>query len=649
MARGEEPLLPRRSGHIGLSVTATALLAVATAIPLTTPAAALEIFGYRIFGEDEAEPEIGPDAKPYALDLDVLAEDEDIEDLVRRASRLWREREDPPPPSTAALLNRVRAEYARIVGALYTAGRYGPVVEITVAGRDPFEIAPDADLPTPVPIEVTVDPGPAFTFGEVAITGRAPPPVEEDDVVEPSDDAAALQSGELARSTAVLATERLLVEEWREQGHPKAAISERDAVANHPTETLAVRIDVNRGPFAVFGPVAVTGTERMNPEFVRYMTGIEPGQPFDPDTISRAQRNLRQLGVFSTSRLVEAEEVGADGALPMTVAVAERPLHAAGVGATWSSVDGAGVETYWEHRNLFGQAEQLRLDARVGGIDSVNAEDFNYFVGASFLKPGVFTPYTDLTALVSGERNVLDTYTDNTVRARVGLAHEAFDGLTLAASINVEAVKIEDSPRAGEFLLVSLPAEIDWDRRDDELDPTTGYRVGFGLEPFYEFQYGNTGVIAELEGSVYFPIDDEGDFVIAARAAVGSLVGAEAGEIPESRLFFVGGGGSVRGYAYRGVGPIENGEVVGGLSYVEASLELRAMVTDTIGIVPFVDAGSAYSSSLPDFSEDIKIGAGVGLRYYTGIGPIRADVAFPLDPGPDDPSFGVYIGLGQAF
>jgi len=62
-----------------------------------------------------------------------------------------------------------------------------------------------------------------------------------------------------------------------------------------------------------------------------------------------------------------------------------------------------------------------------------------------------------------------------------------------------------------------------------------------------------------------------------------------------------------------------------------------------------VDAGAAFESSFPDFSDSIKVGAGIGVRYYPSLGPIRADVAIPLDPGPDDPSFAIYIGLGQAF
>ena len=133
-----------------------------------------------------------------------------------------------------------------------------------------------------------------------------------------------------------------------------------------------------------------------------------------------------------------------------------------------------------------------------------------------------------------------------------------------------------------------------------------------------------------------------------ARGALGTIVGGDTEDIPATRRFFLGGGGSIRGFEYRTVGPEVGGEVVGGLSFFETSLELRFRVTDTIGIVPFIDAGAAYEDPMPDFSEEISVGAGIGLRYYTPLGPLRFDVAVPLI-GDSDNSFAFYVGLGQSF
>ena len=107
----------------------------------------------------------------------------------------------------------------------------------------------------------------------------------------------------------------------------------------------------------------------------------------------------------------------------------------------------------------------------------------------------------------------------------------------------------------------------------------------------------------------------------------------------------------MRGYAYNSLGPTGpyGLAVVGGRSLFYTSAELRVRVTDTIGVVPFFDAGNAFATSLPNFSAPLATAVGVGLRYYTAIGPIRADVAFPLQQHAGSGSVAFYVSIGQAF
>ena len=137
--------------------------------------------------------------------------------------------------------------------------------------------------------------------------------------------------------------------------------------------------------------------------------------------------------------------------------------------------------------------------------------------------------------------------------------------------------------------------------------------------------------------------------MVAGRIAGGSILGADLTDVPANRRFYSGGGGSVRGYAYQGIGPKDiNDDPIGGLSYMEANAELRIGVTDKIGIVPFIDVGAVSTGSALENS-DFQAGAGVGLRYKTPFGPLRVDFAVPLNPGPGDPDYGIYAGIGQAF
>jgi translocation and assembly module TamA len=106
----------------------------------------------------------------------------------------------------------------------------------------------------------------------------------------------------------------------------------------------------------------------------------------------------------------------------------------------------------------------------------------------------------------------------------------------------------------------------------------------------------------------------------------------------------------VRGYAYRSLSPLgPYGQIIGGRSLLEASVEARIKITDTIGIVPFFDAGTAFESTLPDGKQKLQMAAGLGFRYYTGIGPIRVDIAAPLNPRKGDKPVALYVSIGQAF
>ncbi len=106
----------------------------------------------------------------------------------------------------------------------------------------------------------------------------------------------------------------------------------------------------------------------------------------------------------------------------------------------------------------------------------------------------------------------------------------------------------------------------------------------------------------------------------------------------------------MRGYRYQSLSPLAaNGEVIGGRSLFTASFEARWRVTDVFGVVPFLDMGQAFNAEFPDFSQTLRFAAGIGFRYYTAVGPIRVDFAFPLNPRPGDASFAFYVGIGQAF
>ncbi len=486
-----------------------------------TPATAFEIFGIKLFGRDkadEAEETIG-EPQNYTVDFVVTGEERGVEKTLKGASTLWKDREKPAS-GAAGLLAKARSDYRLLLAALYGQGRYGGTISILVDGREAAELLPDAAVSEPASISITVNPGPVFLFDKTSITNRAPPPLRRDDKVGLPEDEG-FGPGEVARSGVILQAEKLSVEAWREQGHPKASVTARRVSAAHATNTVDAIIEVDPGRKAYYNGVAVEGTERMDPAFVAWMTGLKPGQEYDPDDLERANRRLSRLDVFRALRIQEADAIREDGRLPLTVVVQERKLRRFGVGGSYSTLDGLGLEAYWLHRNLFGRAERLRFDAKVANIgETFDPDELTYRIGATFIKPGVYTPDTDFVASIYGDREVLDPYTRTGVTGELGFNHMFTEELSAKMLLNGGYAQFEDDTfGTRDFTYVGFLGGLTFDNRDNKTDATEGYFVEAIAEPYYEFNYGNAVGKFTSEGRTYYGFGEENPVVLAGRVS----------------------------------------------------------------------------------------------------------------------------------
>ena len=635
-----------------------ALALVPVLIP--RPAHALEILGVCLFGscpqKEAREAEERALIDPLSYDLAFTVADDEAEDEVANASRLWQGR-DEPVAGSAGLLSRAKGDYRRILAGLYNAGRYGPTISITIDGRQASSIPAGTQFADGANVVVEVDPGPLYAFGATEIGNRAPPPASLGDVV-PSPESVGFERGEVAKATVVRQAEEIAVREWRQQGYPKAEVTATDARAIHPADRLDVRLGVDEGPYARYGPTLVEGTARMDPDFVAYMADFGYGEEFDPDDVERARKRFDRLGVFSLRRFEEGE-VNAAGLMPMNVIVAERKLRRFEAGVTASTIDGLGLETAWLHRNLFGRGEQLRLEAEIGGIgasatddDADFADSLDYGFGINFKKPGIFTPDTDLLLNAYARRQVNETFTETSYGGSAIVENYLTADIKLRYGLLFRQGEFRDGFGTRDFTTLTGLLDGQFDFRDSELDPTRGVYFAASASPFYEFNRRSTGLKLVADARGYLDFSDEGRSVLAGRVKVGSILGPGLADLAPDTGFLTGGGGSVRGYAYKSIGVdgvTATGETVAGRSLLEGSIEFRQRFGENFGAVAFVDAGVVGADSFTSFDQDVRVGAGLGLRYYTGLGPIRLDVAVPLNPGPDDGRFGIYAGIGHAF
>ena len=616
---------------------------------------AFSLFGIHLWGAREEEDQIEViDPLPYTVTFTVTGVTGGTARRIQDASSLWTDRETPAS-GVGGLMSKARGDYRRLLAALYTAGFYGPYISIKANGHEVADLALDVDLPPNVPMTVEVEAGPRFRFGWTDIVNAPPVTDDMDDDID-TPESIGFKTGERAFSGVINQASALSIERWRQLAHAKAREADREVIADHANDRLDVTLTMDPGRAAVYGDIKATGSHRTDPDFITYMSGLRPGQPFDPDDIDAAQTRLTSLQIFRSLRFVEGEEIAADGRLPIDIVVEDRRPRTVGVGATLSTIDGVGVTAFWVHRNLFGRAEQLRFDAGVDGLGgSLNPDDYDYNLGATFTKPGVFNPDTNFVTSLIGQRVDYDTYRERSVTAQAGFTRTFGEHFTGSVFALASRSRYEDDFGIRHFTLLGLSGAGQYDRRNDPFDATRGYYLAATAKPLYDFEYGNPMLQTTVEGRTYKSFGEQGHLVLAGRLMVGNFFGPDAAESPPDLLFFAGGGGSVRGYPYRSIGvgttdgADESDTIIGGAGLVEGSGEVRYRINASFGGVGFLDAG--YVTETASFSGEttFKTGSGLGVRYYTGIGVLRFDLATPLQPDPGDSRIAFYIGIGQAF
>lgn len=628
--------------RLGLILTVASPLCFA----FTSQANAFELFGIRLFGSDEADRDV-IDPVDYTITLDTGDADRALKKSLQRTSLLLAD-EEKPVSGDLGLVIKARDDRDRLIATLYENALYGGIVTVTIDGKDIDSLPPNPvfDRSRPVPVAISVKPGPTFTLGDVTLEGDAArlDPAEFD-----------LAPGENAGSLVILRAAEQIAERLKQEGRPLTEVTRREVVADHETNTVDLTIAVEAGPVAPLGAVTVKGARAVDPAFVEYYSRLRPGQTYSPEQLRKAGERLRTLGVFSSVTINEADELDPAGSLPIGIVVSEGKHRYFGIGASYSSLDGGGIEGYWGHRNLFGEAESLRIEGSVRGLgelkDVSDVSSLDYTAGITFIKPGAFVPSGTLEASIKGSTLETDYYDAATVTGKVAYSYELTDTDTVNAGASLAYDNIDDAfGKGNEYLTFGVPLGYIRDTRDNRLNATEGHYGTIALTPSYDF-FGQT-FFTSLEGSIsaYLGFGEEDRFVLAGRLNAGTLVGGDnLSAIPATRRFFAGGGGSVRGYSFQEITPrTAGGAGIGGRSYVTANLEARINVTDTIGIVPFLDIGTVTDTTVPDFN-DIKMGAGLGLRYMTPFGPLRLDVAVPLDPYDGGSRYAIYAGIGQSF
>ena len=543
---------------------------------------------------------------------------------------------------------RARADRELLSKLLRIYGYYDGDVIQTISGIEPG----DEKAGKAAGVRFDVAPGPRYKFGKVELptledTGTDFPLLRGKYGIWPGDpvysDKIVTGQGELDLALA-------------ENGYPFAKLGEPDLLVDHKREEGDLTQPVAPGGKYNFGRVNSTLEKFMPSKHLEEIARFEPGDLYKRSLRDDLRRAILATGLVGsvtvTPREVRAPQSGEPGEVALDIEMTKAPLRTISGQLGYDTGDGFRAEVQWEHRNLFPPEGMLRLRGVAGTKEQLAGVTFrrNNFKG----RDQVLT---------------FDAYASNTNRdayaARTVALSGSFEKLTTILfqkpwtwAAGFEATLSDEREGSGNtnaprstYLVGALPLRAAYDGTDDLLDPTKGFRAGLRVSPEVSNHLGKTStyVKAQADASAYLPV---GNFVLAARARLGSIQGADTSDIAPSRRFYAGGGGSVRGYGYQLIGPRNAaGDPRGGRSLYEASFEARiktGLFGGNLSVVPFIDAGGVDDGPFPSFS-DIRYGAGIGLRYKTGFGPLRVDLATPLNPRPGDSRVAVYVALGQAF
>lgn len=569
----------------------------------------------------------------------LLTRIEDVSELILKKGA--------PPATLQGLRRRTLADRDLFLRVMRSRGWYDGSVawEIDTVAKKPLVV-------------LRVSRGKRFVLSKIDIEGLPP----DSGTLAKAEGLATLglRVADPALAETVLAAENGLVVALATRGYPYAVLALREARIDRSAKTMELLLRVDAGPLTRFGEVRVEGLTGVEAGYIRRRVKFQRGEVYSPAKVEETRKALCASGVFGgcSVGLGNRADVGADGEAPVLVTVTEGKMHSVGLGLKYSSADGPGGKAFWENRNFFGRADRLRAEVQVAKLIATG--------GVSYRLPDWLRTDQSLLFDAAAESDKPPAYDRYALGVSAGVERPLSLHLVGTAGLVLEQSDVNsaaDTDGTKRFTLLGLPLGLRYDGSDNLLDPSRGHRTQVGMTPYFSL-LGDNVQMASMKAteSFYVPLDDRRRNVWATRVTLASVIGPERNDIPADKRLYAGGGDSVRGYEFQYVGPLRDMDPTkptptgkpdykpeGGRSLLQVGTELRWKVTETFGLVPFVEGAGVYESSYPDFGEQIQWAAGLGLRYFTVAGPIRFDVGFPLNPRPSDSLFQVYISLGQAF
>ncbi|MEE9614648.1 MAG: outer membrane protein assembly factor BamA [Thermodesulfobacteriota bacterium] len=480
-------------------------------------------------------------------------------------------------------------------------------------------------------ITITLKEGARFRVGDIELTGEILTTREE------LREALKIESGDVFNRSRFNEGVDAMSFIYGDKGYAYADFDIKTGV-NEEDNTVGLTINITRNELVYIERIDIAGNVRTRDKVIRREVEVEEGELYSSTGLKRSRSNLRRLGYFEESEITESE--GSDaGKMNVDVKVEERPTGSVSFGMGYSSSDKVVLTAAISQGNLFGTGLKLNLSG------TVSAKSSNYVF--SFTEPWLFDkPLSAGFNIFDTMREYPDFDTDKqgfglnfgfpvykrTTRGFIGYRYERVEISDVSETAS-PTIKEEE----GTSKVSSVRFGIVYDTRDDYFFPNEGSLVNFSTEVAGGAVGGNINFAKyNISALRYFPMP--WDTTLALRGAYGYVHSFAGKEVPIYERFFLGGINSLRGFETRSIGPKDpvTGENIGGDTMVVMNTELIFPLFPDYKMkgVVFFDMGNAYDGSV-EFG-DLRESIGVGVRWFSPIGPIRIEWGYNLDPEDDE-------------
>lgn len=559
-------------------------------------------------------------------------QDQKILELVQSCSQLEKLK-GSPPATLLGLKRRAEGDMTNIIQALHSQAYYGAQVNFSIDSNRSHVL-------------ITIQLGPVYPLaafhirylqnGEEILETALPTPISLEDLK--------IKLGEPALPETILAAEDTLLDKLNLQGFAFASIKKRDALADQQAKNVTVQLVVDTGPLTYFGPLKITGLERLETNFFYKKLHWCQGSLYHPKAIEKTQEALELSGLFRSVNITHAEAPSEGNLVPMEIAVVEAKQRSIGFGLNYTTSLGPGLATEWEDRNIWGEGQKLSFRSNIW--QKMQEGSLTYLI------PDFGRQNQNLIWLLDYQKKRIKAFIENSLSFSGTIERKINEHLRVSYGGMYKRLRSQDSDFNGTFDLLKTPLQVRWSNTDSILEPTKGGTIQFKMIPSLQiFQPRFAYCINTLTGTLYQALTQDKRHVFAVKLMLGSIFGASKHEIPPPERFLAGSESTLRGYRYSTVSPLKHDDTpLGGRSMWIYSMELRNRIGKDFGLVFFYDMGNVYMDAYPNFKKDgIRQSVGVGVRYYTPIGPLRLDVAVPLNKRHIDHSLEAYFSIGQSF